>query len=305
MSYRITVRRGPKVERERARLARRGDRGRRALRPRHAPRARRVEASAAATRRSDLVAVRIELKGPGGRGRRRRARRRRRDRLDAAGCSARSSTGESPTRRCGALTALSVEPVAAQPRRVLAPARRARREQPPEARRVVHHLEVADLVLDDVVEDLRRREQQPPVERHRARGRARRPARALRRGSSGRCSASRRARTPRPAAARSRRFAWRRYQRSSAGARVARRDQQRVAAAMHARRGPARGTSRSVSPRYGHGARRAADLERDPRHRPAAPLDPRRRARRTASAAWRSGERRGQHDLDCRRCRRR
>ena len=48
-------------------------------------------------------------------------------------------------------------------------------------------LEVADLVLDDVVEHRRGREQQPPVERHRAGGRARRPARALRRGSSGPC----------------------------------------------------------------------------------------------------------------------
>src|SRR5215216_7330418 len=38
---------------------------------------------------------------------------------------------------------------------------------------------MADLVLDDVVEDLDRREQQAPVERHRTPGRARRPARPL------------------------------------------------------------------------------------------------------------------------------
>jgi hypothetical protein len=49
----------------------------------------------------------------------------------------------------------------------------------PEARRVVHDLQVRDLVLDHVVEDLGRSEQQAPVEGHRARGRAGRPARLL------------------------------------------------------------------------------------------------------------------------------
>src|SRR6516165_1313048 len=53
-------------------------------------------------------------------------------------------------------------------------------EQLPEARRVVHDLEVADLVPDDVVENRGRRKQQPPVEAHRPVARTARPAGALR-----------------------------------------------------------------------------------------------------------------------------
>ena len=52
-------------------------------------------------------------------------------------------------------------------------------QQRPEPRRVVHHLQVADLVPDDVVEHLGGRQQQPPVEAHRARPRAAGPAGAL------------------------------------------------------------------------------------------------------------------------------
>ena len=145
-------------------------------------------------------------------------------------------------------------------------------------------------MLDDVVEDLRWREQQPPVERHRARRGAGGPARPLAadRQPAVAGAGARGGRVSRgPSSARARR----RYQRSSAS------------------RGSPGGTS-SVSPRrctrvaprlgnepqrlaeIGHGARRAADLERGPRHRTPAALDPR-ASSRTASAAWRSGERRG------------
>src|SRR5215217_42485 len=58
--------------------------------------------------------------------------------------------------------------VAPQPALVLLVVGHAAPDQAPEARRVVEHLEVGDLVLDHVVEDLRRGEEQPPVEAHRA-----------------------------------------------------------------------------------------------------------------------------------------
>src|SRR5438105_7074556 len=67
----------------------------------------------------------------------------------------------------------------AQPPRLLAVVRAVAAQQRPEARAVVHHLEVADLVPDDVVEDRLGREQQAPVEAHRAAARAARPAGAL------------------------------------------------------------------------------------------------------------------------------
>src|SRR5215208_3384278 len=70
-------------------------------------------------------------------------------------------------------------PVAAEPALVLLVVGHAAPDQAPEARRVVEHLEVGDHVLDDVVEDLRRREQQAPVEAHRAVRRAGGPAGAL------------------------------------------------------------------------------------------------------------------------------
>ena len=66
-----------------------------------------------------------------------------------------------------------------QPRLVLAPARRAGRQQAPEALRVVLHVQVGHLVLDHVVEDLVRRQQQAPVEAHRPARGAAGPARAL------------------------------------------------------------------------------------------------------------------------------
>src|SRR3954454_18802842 len=59
-------------------------------------------------------------------------------------------------------------PVAPEPALVLLVVGHAASDQPPEAGRVVEHLEVRDLVLDDVVEDLLRAQQQPPVEAHRA-----------------------------------------------------------------------------------------------------------------------------------------
>ena len=70
--------------------------------------------------------------------------------------------------------------VPAQPIAILAPARPASLDQCPEARRVVGHLEMADLVPDDVVEHALRREQQAPVEAHPPPGGARGPAGALR-----------------------------------------------------------------------------------------------------------------------------
>ena len=95
--------------------------------------------------------------------------------------SSRRRTRESPYQALRRVLGQSDErrAVAPQPRGVRAPVRHARLEQRPEARGVVHHLEVADLVLHDVVEDLGRGEQQAPVERHPAVRRARRPARAL------------------------------------------------------------------------------------------------------------------------------
>jgi hypothetical protein len=49
----------------------------------------------------------------------------------------------------------------------------------PEALRVIENAEMAELVDDDVVEDLERGEHQPPVERDRTARRARAPKRAL------------------------------------------------------------------------------------------------------------------------------
>src|SRR5262249_44675862 len=58
--------------------------------------------------------------------------------------------------------------VLVEPLRVAAPARAARGDEPPEARRVVQLDEVADLVDDDVVEHVVGGEHEPPVERERA-----------------------------------------------------------------------------------------------------------------------------------------
>ena len=132
---------------------------------------------------------------------------------------------------------------------------------------------------DDVVEDPSRREQQPPVEAHRAGGRAGAPARAL--------VADRQARVgpPEPRGAASSRGATsarasRRYQRSSAGPRVAAGHEQLVAAAVHpraaglgheaqvARRGRAPAGSRATSRaalRLGAGVDPGAQLASAPR----------------------------------------
>src|SRR3954449_4036635 len=67
-------------------------------------------------------------------------------------------------------------PVAAQPALVLAIVGAALLDELPEATRVVHHVEVRDLVLDDVREDRLGSQQQPPAEAHGARGRATGPA---------------------------------------------------------------------------------------------------------------------------------
>src|SRR3954454_20645007 len=67
-------------------------------------------------------------------------------------------------------------PVAAQPALVLAIVGPALLDELPEATRVVHHVEVRDLVLDDVREDRLGSQQQPPAEAHGARGRATGPA---------------------------------------------------------------------------------------------------------------------------------
>src|SRR3954453_1574361 len=69
--------------------------------------------------------------------------------------------------------------MAPEPALVLAVARAAPADEAPEALGVVEHLEVRHLVLDDVVHDLLRREQQAPVEAHRAVRRAACPARSL------------------------------------------------------------------------------------------------------------------------------
>ena len=90
----------------------------------------------------------------------------------------RRSTGDRGASAPGCLQPQRV-PVPPQPALVLAPVRHPLREQDPEALRVVEHVEVHDLVLDDVVEHRRGRQQQPPVEAHRPGRRARRPARAL------------------------------------------------------------------------------------------------------------------------------
>lgn len=69
--------------------------------------------------------------------------------------------------------------MAPQPAFVIAHADAAGGEQGPEALRVVVDLEVRHLVLDHIVEDLRRSQKQPPVEAHRPVRRAAGPASAL------------------------------------------------------------------------------------------------------------------------------
>src|SRR2546423_5464756 len=92
-------------------------------------------------------------------------------------------------RRCGEPSAAcsprgrrsqgEVRPVALQPALVLPVPRAAFLQQLPEARRVVRDVEVAHLVPHHRLEHGRGGEEQPPVEAHAPRRRARRPARAL------------------------------------------------------------------------------------------------------------------------------
>ena len=134
----------------------------------------------------------------------------------------------------------------------------------PEARRVVHDAQVAGLVPDDVVEHRLGREQQPPVEAHRAARRARAPARALVADRERRVAraAARRRRASRRGAISSR--AARRNQRSIASARGLRvgGDEQLVAAAVHARAAGLRARAARSVPRYGTVAPRAATASR-------------------------------------------
>ena len=277
-----------------------------------------ADARARATRRDavDFVGRRYEparsgraadraSRARGVRAGRRHPRRRLASSPGPGGSAARRSTRREPVRGAARRAhSVSVGAVALQPGGVLAPARRARRQQPPEARRVVHHLEVADLVLDDVVEDLGRREQQPPVERHRARGRARRPAGALAADRQPRVARAGARASPRPAAGRSP---------PAPGAGTSARAPRAaspagtsscVAAPVHPR-APRLGHQPQRLAQVGHGARARARPPSAARgDRAPAPLDPR-RSSRTASSAWRSGERARQHDLDLRRCRRR
>src|SRR3954454_13294004 len=82
--------------------------------------------------------------------------------------SASSGRGGRRLSRGPSIRGIALQPqrrtVAAQPALVLLVVGHATPHQAPEARRVVEHLEVRHLVLVDVVEDLRRRQQQAPVE---------------------------------------------------------------------------------------------------------------------------------------------
>ena len=98
----------------------------------------------------------------------------------AAGARADASGADVPTRSAST----SVAPWRRSQRDVLAVVRAARGQQRPEPRRVVHHLEVADLVPDDVVEHRLGRQQQPPVEAHRAGRASSSPSASAGRGSS-------------------------------------------------------------------------------------------------------------------------
>ena len=70
-------------------------------------------------------------------------------------------------------------PVLVQPVALRAPVGAPRLDELPEPARVVRLAQVAELVHDDVVEHVERREHEAPVERERAARRARAPARAL------------------------------------------------------------------------------------------------------------------------------
>ena len=66
-----------------------------------------------------------------------------------------------------------------QPIALLAPVRAMSLDERPEPSRMVRNTQVAELMHDHVVEDLERREYEPPVEGERSEWRARAPNRAL------------------------------------------------------------------------------------------------------------------------------
>src|SRR5260370_10345925 len=72
-----------------------------------------------------------------------------------------------------------LRPVLVQPIALRAPLGPPGLDEPPEAARVVRLAQMAELVHDDVVEHVERREHAPPVEREPAARRARPPARTL------------------------------------------------------------------------------------------------------------------------------
>src|SRR3954447_4586474 len=87
-------------------------------------------------------------------------------------------------------------PVATQPALVLAVVGAAPLDQLPKPTRMVHHLEVRDLVLDDVGEHRLGSQQQPPAEAHGPRRRATGPAARRGAGLQVLISASRTTRRP-------------------------------------------------------------------------------------------------------------
>ena len=162
--WRVTVRNGPRVEKLRAAALGGGARPGRARGARARGRPGPARRSTCARGRSRRSSRSRGGSSCAGRGRARRAstcaataRPRRGPGGSGAPWSSRRSARR-PTTRCGASLGSEHQrrAVAAQPGGVRAPVGHARLQQRPEARRVVHHLEVADLVLDDVVEDLAR-----------------------------------------------------------------------------------------------------------------------------------------------------
>ena len=131
-------------------------------------------------------------------------------------------------------------------------------------------------MLDDVVEDRGGREQQPPVERHPRPPTSTTPSACAARGSSGRCSASRRARWRRPAAARSRRAP--RAGRSARAPRAGRRCGTSSTSPRRCTRVAPRlrTAARASSPRYGSVPGGPRDLGGRAGERPPPARDPRR-----------------------------
>ena len=171
-----------------------------------------------------------------------------------------------------------------------------RSTQRPEPRGVVHDLQMAHLVPDDIVEHRLRSQQQPPVEAHRAAARAAGPPRPLPADRQRLRTTRRPGRRRGPGAARSRPGQRAGTSAPAAGRARARRNQQLVPAAVHAARP---GSARTAAAGRGTGRRRPG-----PRRPPAArrrsldaPADPR---LQLADGGCRLALRRpaGQHHLD-------